>query len=242
MADADSEVSIDPVSLRILNRERIQVSQHVAASIAHELRAPVFAIASAARLLRYRITDDPVVETNVGRILRDAERLHSLVDALLEYGRPAPLRLSPADPDDLWAVVVASHTGELEARALLVHHTRANPPAACGIDALEFSQACSHVLGNAIDAAPEGSDLTIVSGTNPDGSWTSYIHNAGGPIAADVLPQIFEPLVTDKTGHPGIGLAVVRRILTDHGGSVSISENDVSGVTVMLTVPAARHG
>jgi signal transduction histidine kinase len=242
MADVDSEVGADSNSSRAMNRERIKVSQHVAASIAHELRNPVFAIASAARLLRYRITDDPVVETNIGRILRDAERLHLLVDALLEYGRPAPLRLAPADPDSIWSAVVASHTGQLEARALLVHHTRATPAASCAIDALEFSQACSNVLANAIDAAPEGSDLTIRSTTNADGSWMSEIHNGGAPIVADLLPQVFEPLVTNKTGHPGIGLAVVRRILTEHGGSVSMSENDASGVTVMFTIPAARHG
>jgi signal transduction histidine kinase len=242
MADADSEAGFDSVSSRAANRERIKVSQHVAASIAHELRNPVFAIASAARLLRYRITDDPVVETNIGRILRDAERLHALVDALLEYGRPAPLRLAPADPDDIWAAAIASHKGELESRALLVHHTRAHPPASCGIDALGFSQACSNVLGNAIDAAPEGSDLTITSVTNADGSWTSRIHNGGAPIPLDLLPQVFEPLVTNKPNHPGIGLAVVRRILTEHGGAVSIFQNDASGVTVMFTIPAARHG
>ncbi|MEO7083590.1 MAG: HAMP domain-containing sensor histidine kinase [Gemmatimonadaceae bacterium] len=242
MADAESEVTTGPVVTRAEQRERIKVSQHVAASIAHELRTPVFAIASAARLLRYRITDDPVIETNIGRILRDAERLHSLVDALLDYGRPAPLRLAPADPDDLWAAVVASHTGALESRALLVHHARAKPAAVCGIDALEFSQACSNVLGNAIDAAPEGSDLTITSTTNDDGSWTSEIHNAGTPIAPDILPQVFEPLVTNKPGHPGVGLAVVRRILTEHGGSVTISGNDESGVSVTFNIPAARHG
>jgi len=56
------------------DRERTQTAQDIAAGLAHELRNPVFAIASAARLLRYRVGDDPVIEKNVGRILREAER------------------------------------------------------------------------------------------------------------------------------------------------------------------------
>ncbi len=223
------------------DREAIRVSQRVAAAIAHELRNPVFAIASAARLLRYRITDDPVVETNIGRILRDAERLHVLVDALVEYGRPAPLRLTPADPDEIWSAVIGSHTGALEARALATHHEAAQPSASCAIDALEFAQACSNVLGNAIDAAPEGSDLYITSSVLPDGTWTSHLRNVGGPIAADLLPNVFEPLVTNKAGHPGMGLAVARRILTEHGGSAAL-DGGAPEVTVTFSLPPARRG
>ncbi|HEX3868327.1 MAG TPA: HAMP domain-containing sensor histidine kinase [Gemmatimonadaceae bacterium] len=223
------------------DRDAIRVSQHVAAAIAHELRTPVFAIASAARLLRYRITDDPVVETNIGRILRDAERLHTLVDALLEYGRPAPVRLVPADPDEIWASVIASHAGQLESRAIAVRHTPSAPRGTCGIDALEFAQACSNVLGNAIDASPEGSDIVIASSTAADGRWTSRVDNPGGPIAAEILPNVFEPLVTNKAGHPGIGLAATRRILAEHGGAVSLNGADAN-VTVTFSLPAARRG
>src|SRR5215208_3472334 len=94
---------------RTPNRERVKISQDVAAALAHELRNPVFAIASAAQLLRYRVTDDPVVEKNIGRIMREAERLNALVTALIDYGRPAPVRLSNADPDELWTHVIETH-------------------------------------------------------------------------------------------------------------------------------------
>src|SRR5215212_4681553 len=98
-----------PITTRTLQRERVKVSQVVAAAIAQELRNPVFAIASAAQLLRYRITDDPLIEKNIGRILREAERLNGLVTALLDYGRPAPVRLAAGDPDDVGTEVLATH-------------------------------------------------------------------------------------------------------------------------------------
>lgn len=241
MTTADPELRTDtPITTRTLRRERVKVSQNVAASIAQELRNPVFAIVSAAQLLRYRVTDDPLIEKNIGRILREAERLNGLVSALLDYGRPAPVRLEPGDPDDIWSDVVETLRGPLESRALLVQHTPAPTRAICAVDPEQLSQAFTHVLANAIDAAPEGSDLTIVSSTLPDGGWQSRLHNAGPAIPADALPHVFEPLFTTKPGRAGIGLAVAHRVVSEHGGTIALDNDAGAGVTVTFTLPAAR--
>lgn len=229
-----------PITTRTLRRERVKVSQHVAAAIAHELRNPVFAIASAAQLLRYRTTDDPLIERNLGRILRETERLNALVSALLEYGRPAPVRLEPADPDDVWTDVLESNRGVLESRALLVQHAPANTRAICAIDAEQLAQALGNALGNAIDAAPEGSDLLIESTTDRDGAWRSRLHNNGAAVPSELLPLVFEPLVSTKEGHAGIGLAVAHRILSEHGGSVSLESAEGAGTTFTVSLPAVR--
>jgi signal transduction histidine kinase len=225
---------------RTPSREREKISQDIAALIAHELRNPAFAIASAAQLLRYRITDDPVVEKNIGRILREAERLNSLVSALLDYGRPPAVQLAPADPDHVWAMVLAAHKGDLESRALIAHHSASHPRAHCNIDADQFAQALTNILSNAIDAATEGSDLTIVSTTRPDGAWQSRLHNDGPGIPSTMLASAFEPLVTNKPGHAGIGLAIAHRVLADHGGAIDLESADGLGTTLTLLVPTVR--
>src|SRR4051812_6496069 len=166
MTTAETEAGQETAArARTSSRERVKLSQDIAAGIAHELRNPVFAIASAAQLLRYRITDDPVIEKNIGRILREAERLNALVASLLEYGRPPAVQLASHDPDHVWSNVIAAHRGALESRALLIHHTPCTPRVACNIDVEQFTQACANALGNAIDAADEGTDLRIVSST-----------------------------------------------------------------------------
>ena len=183
-------------------RERVKASQDMAAALAHELRGPVFGITSAAQLLRYRITDDPVVEKNIGRILREAERLNSLVATLLEYGRPEPVRLAPANPDDVWVQVLADHRGALEAKALLARHTPAEPRIVCDVDPDQLGHAFSNALANAIDAAPEGTDLAILS-SSIDGGWESSLRNDGSPVAPETLAHAFEPLVSTKAGPSG---------------------------------------
>ena len=243
MTAAESDLHQDTAaSVRAHNRERVKLSQDIAAGIAHELRNPVLAVSSAAQLLRYRITDDPVVEKNIGRILREAERLNSLIAALLEYGRPPAVDLAPADPDHVWTTVIAAHRGELESRALLIHHAPANPRATCAIDAEQLADACSRALSNAIDAAPEGSDLTITSSSDETGAWTSRLHNDGAVIPASLLDTVFEPLVGTKPGHAGVGLAIAQRVLAEHGGAIAIESAADAGTTVTLALPAARLG
>src|SRR5512143_275970 len=240
MTAAESELRREtPITTRTLHRERVKVSQNVAAAIAQELRNPVFAIASAAQLLRYRITDDPLVDKNIGRILREADRLNGLITSLIDSGRPAPVRLAPADPDDVWDGVIESLRGALESKALLMHHTPAQPRASCNLDTEQLAQACAEALANAIDAAPEGSDLTITSTTSDDGAWRAQLHNEGTPIPADALLRVFELLFTTNPGHAGVGLAVAHRIVSEHGGTIALDSPGGGGATLTLTIPGA---
>lgn len=225
---------------RTVQRDRMKGAQDVAVALARELRNPVFAIASAAHLLRYRVTDDPVIEKNVGRILREAERLNTYVNALLEYGVPRPIRLVADDPDDVWSLVIGRHRGDLESRAILAHHTPAEPRATCSLDAEQLGHALSCALANAIEAAPEGSDIQIRSAATDDGLWVSVVHNDGATLDDDALARAFEPLVTNKPGHAGIGLAVARRIVTDHAGTVALRA-DGPGASLTFTLPTL-HG
>ncbi|HWJ12504.1 MAG TPA: ATP-binding protein [Gemmatimonadaceae bacterium] len=230
----------EPTTVRLSERARIKISQNLAAAIAHELRNPVYGITSAAQLLRYRVSDDPLIERNIGRIMREAERLNTLVAALLEFARPAPVRLGPGVPDDVWIDVLQSHRGALESKALLVDHAAAPSADPFNIDVEQLAQAFGNALVNAIEAAPEGSDLRIVSSVTPDGAWESRLQNPGSVIAPDILAGAFEPLVTTKAGHVGIGLAVAQRVMTDHGGSLALESETDSGTTVTFVLPPAR--
>ena len=139
-----------------------------------------------------------------------------------------------------WSAHHAAYRGDLESRALLVHHTPAHPRVQCDIDSDQFAQALTNALTNAIDAATEGSDLTIVSTTAADGGWQSRLHNDGPGISSSILSTVFEPLVTNKPGHAGIGLAIAHRVLADHGGSIEIESADGSGTTLTFSLPPAR--
>lgn len=220
------------------DRRQFQAIGDLAAGVAHELRNPLFGISSAAQLLRFRVKDDPVVEKNVGRILREVERLNRLVAALLEYGRPNPIHLAPGDPDAVWDDILEEQRGRLESRALLLQRTRAEPALRCAIDPQQLGQALLSVLVNATDAAPEGSDLTLKTSQLPNGAWRCRLHNGGAAIPPDVLPRVFEIFFTTTAGSTGIGLALCQRIVEEHGGTVAIESAPGVGTTTTIDLPA----
>lgn len=227
---------------RAAHRERLDALGEVATGIAHELRNPLFGISSAAQLLRFRVTEDPVVEKNVGRVLREVERLNAMVAALLEYGRPSPLRLEPGDPDAVWDEVLEKQRGRLESKALQVARTRAPHAGRISIDRGHLAQVFTNLLDNAIDAAPEGTDLALTSGTLPSGAWRTRLANGGGALPADVLGRAFDLFFTTKPGGTGMGLPLCQRIVEEHGGTIGLESSAVAGTAAVVTLPARVEG
>jgi signal transduction histidine kinase len=211
----------------------------MAAGIARELRQPLLAISSAAQLLRFRVAEDPVVEKNVGRILREVERLNAFSSALLEYARTDALHVTSADPDALWDDVLENERGRLESRALLVQRARASSGVHCSVDTAQTKRLLTELLENAAEAAPEGSDLVLASAV-ADGAWRCELRN-GGTLPPEAQERAFDLFFTTRPGSAGIGLALARRIAEDHGGALTL-QSDAQGTTATLTLPASPSG
>jgi signal transduction histidine kinase len=217
-------------------RHRSGAIGEVAAGVAQELRNPIFGISSAAQLLRFRAREDPVMETNVGRILREVERLNRMVGTLVELGRPIVLKLALADPDSVWDDVLESERGRLESRSIAIRRTRPDTPTSISIDTEQLAQAFKSILSNAVDAAPVATDISLQSAILPNGGWRSRLTNGGSPIPPDMLPRVFEPFLSTKPGSSGVGLAVARRIVEEHHGTIAIESNSESGTTVVVSL------
>jgi signal transduction histidine kinase len=220
-------------------RHRSGAIGEVASGVAQELRNPIFGISSAAQLLRFRAREDPVMETNVGRILREVERLNRMVGTLVELGRPIVLKLGLADPDSIWDEVLESERGRLESRSIAIRRTRPDPPATIAIDAEQLAQAFRSILSNAVDAAPVATDITLQSTLLPNGGWRSGLTNGGSPIPAEMLPRVFEPILSTKPGSSGVGLALAQRIVEEHQGTIAIESSAGSGTTVLVSLSSA---
>ncbi|MDQ6888314.1 MAG: ATP-binding protein [Gemmatimonadota bacterium] len=219
-------------------RRRREAIAEVAAGIAHKLRNPLFGISSAAQLLRFRSQQDPVVERNVGRILREVEQLNAMVADLLEYGRPRPLSLAPHDPDTIWDEVLHGNRGLLEGHSLTLRRTRASVPVRCAVDAERLAQLFVNLLTNAVEAAPSGSEITLTTSAAQDG-WHCALQNGGPAIAPELLPRVFDIFATGKPGRTGIGLALCRRIVDEHGGRITLDSSMTEGTRVVVMLPGA---
>ena len=238
---AQAGAAIDRVRLvgRLGQKQRLEAVGEVATGVAHELRNPLFGISSAAQLIRFRAREDVVVERNVGRILREVDRLSKMVTSLLEFGRPKPISLAAGDPDQVWDEVLDTQRGLLESRALLVQRSRPAHPVAARIDPEQIAQVFLNLLVNASDHAPPASDLVMESAVAPHGGWRFRLTNGGPAIAPDVLNRVFEMFYSTKPTGTGIGLALCQRIVVEHGGQITIESAPELGTTVTITLPPA---
>jgi two-component system, NtrC family, sensor histidine kinase AtoS len=141
----------------------------------------------------------------------------------------------------VWDEVLDAQRGLLESKALVLRHARAQPRVICNIDRELLAQVLVNILVNAIDAAPEGSDLSLTAAQLPNGSWRCRLHNLGATIAPDVLPRVFELFFSTKPGGTGIGLALCQRTIEEHGGTISIESARDTGTTVTIVLPSAER-
>jgi len=125
----------------------------------------------------------------------------------------------------------------LESKALVARHQPADPRATCDVDLEQIAQVFVNVLSNAVDAAPEASDLILTSTILPAGGWRCRLHNEGPPISPELLPRVFELFFTTKPGGSGVGLALCQRILAEHGGTITLDSTADAGTTLTITLP-----
>jgi signal transduction histidine kinase len=177
------------------------------------------------------------MERNVGRIMHEAEHLNELIAALMELSEHPSPTLAPGDPDQLLTDVVAARRGALESKSLVVEHLSAEPRAVCDFDRDQLRNAIARLLDNAIDAAPEGSDIRIQSRVSQANAWTCSIRNDGA-VTPEQLRRAFEPFHSGRSAHAGVGLTLARRVIAAHSGTIELKA-DEKGVEATLSLPVA---
>ncbi len=203
----------------------------MSAVLAHELRNPLASLKGHAQLLAERVEHDAVLAPKAGRVVSEAVRLEQLMNDLLGFVASGELRRVDVDPNDvLRAAVESAGAWRVEARYL---PTRTHWP----LDAGRLQQALENVLRNAVQASPEERRVEV-SVEQQEASLVFTVKDHGPGIAAGEEERIFEPFVTGRMRGVGLGLAITRRIVELHGGSVSARSHAGGGAEFRLTVPA----
>ncbi len=232
-------------------RERIEEFGRIASGIAHEVKNPLGGIRGAAELLAARAENAKSRET-AELIVREVDRIATLVDDLSAIGRPEALRPSPVnlhrvldDVLDLLAMdPLGAHT-KLERRFdPSIPELRA--------DADRLTQVFLNLARNALEAMePEGGRLRIVTRMSldhrldpADGARLPGVviefEDSGAGIAPELLPRVTTPFVTTKARGSGLGLALARHFVALHGGILQLESVPGRGTCARVTLPLRR--
>src|SRR4051794_22874419 len=220
--------------------ERLATIGQFAAGIGHELRNPLGVIESSLFLLRQHLGQEvaslPQVAKHLDRIGGEVLRANKTIQDLLDLARNRPPRRLPTGLRQL----VESAT----ANALLPSMVRVTVAAvpddlAIHVDPDQIQQVLVNLFMNAAQAMPEGGRIEVAAEALPSTAAASIrVHDDGPGIPAEVRHRIFEALFTTKAKGSGLGLALCRRIVEAHGGTIQLAPSH-SGAAFVLVLPTA---
>ena len=228
--------AIRAMEARMRAADRLASLGRMAANIAHEIRNPLASLSGAVEVL----TAGPPDETRerLGQIvLKETERLNVIIREFLEYARPAPLSRSEANVGEILDEVLVL----LEHRATpgTLKVVREFPPSLMWqVDRQQFRQAIWNLCVNAFQAMPEGGELRVSTAVTGR-TLVLKVTDTGEGIVATDLAQIFEPFFSTKADGSGIGLALVHRIVQEHGGEIEVHSVRGAGTSFTISLPPA---
>ena len=225
--------------------ERLTAFGVLAAAMAHEIKNPLLGIRGAAQLLREELpTDDAREYTDV--IIREADRLNVLMEEMLDFARPHPLKRTLLNVHEILDGVIALERPSCTVRGIQIRQQYDPSLPDLWADRNQLTQTFLNLTRNAWEAMPHGGALTL---TTRRSSEPIRIGPGGGPmlvvefadegvgIPAEVQRKLFTPFFTTKAKGSGLGLAISHRIIEEHGGRFVIKSTPGQGTTVRVYLP-----
>ena len=212
--------------------ERMATFGQVVASIGHELRNPLGVAESSVFLLEKRVGTDPGAKKHLQRIGEQIAIANGIVGALLDLVRDRPM-----DPQSLALSEVVAKAVDLVHRPEGVK-VEVKPLDGLRVlgDAAQLRQVFVNLVQNAVEACGETGAVTV-DGHMADGKVEISVEDTGHGLDAAVKARLFEPLITTKSKGVGLGLALVKRIVERHRGTIGHVTPPSRGARFILTLP-----
>ena len=217
--------------------EQLAAVGELAAGIAHEIRNPLASISGSVQVLSHDLSVGSAERRLMEIIVSESNRLSKILEEFLRFVRPQERRVAAFDVAgniqevlDLFRLsdeISDAHQIEADVRPAVSQLSG---------DRDQIRQIIYNVAKNAVRAMPEGGRL-IVEGRE-DGAWYSIkFRDTGRGMSVEELARVFTPFSTAFDGGTGLGMAIVRRIVEDHGGAIDVESRPGEGTTVTILLP-----
>jgi signal transduction histidine kinase len=205
-----------------------------AAMVGHDLRNPMQGISGAAYILRQKFGSaaDPVTTEMLGVIESGLCYANNIVNELLDYSREIHLELTEA------TAKMVTEAALLQVKIpenVTVRNLTEDKPRLL-LDTAKTQRVFVNLIANAVDAMPKGGELAMTSAEAKEMLEVKF-SDTGEGIPDDVLRNLWKPLTTTKSKGMGLGLAICKRIVEAHGGSIDVESTIGKGSTFTIRLP-----
>ena len=225
----------------LIRAEQLAAIGQLAASIAHEVRNPLTGIKLLVSATLQRQPSGSLSREDLEFIHGEIARLEKKLQALLEFARPSEPAREPCDLRELvgaaWQLV-ATRAGQIGVRGDL------DLPAEAVRVEVDHDQIISVLVNlflNALDAMPEGGQLSVRLRQDESGGVELAVADSGAGIDPALAARLFTPFASTKKTGTGLGLSISQRVVVDHGGALTASNRPEGGACFTITLPAGNH-
>jgi signal transduction histidine kinase len=211
-------------------RERVSALGDVAAAFAHEVRNPLNAVSVGLQRLGSEFAAAPADdhERLVGLMQGEVRRLNAIVEQFLSLARPLPLAPAPFAVPDLLEEIATLVEGDACPSGVTVRVDVPAEAVTVTADRDHLKQVLLNLALNGLQAMEKGGTLTLSAGRARE-DVTVAVEDTGTGIPAELLPRVFDPYFTTRARGLGLGLAIARRIVEEHGGSITVESRPGHG-------------
>ena len=227
---------------RAVQAERVAAWRELARRLAHELKNPLFPLqVTVENLVRAKQKApelfEEVFDEGTTTLLAEINNLKAIIGRFSEFSKmPQPQR-QPTQVNDVVQSVLRVFQAQLQATSPIVVHTELAatlPEISADPDLLH--RALSNLVLNAIDAMPQGGELTIRTRAL-NGRVEISVSDTGSGLTPEECERLFTPYYTTKQHGTGLGLAIVQSVVSDHGGKISVESTKERGTTFRIELP-----
>ena len=244
LVSEDITVSGESTPVKEDPRSIAQITELVG-GLAHELRNPLSTMMINLKLLAEDLQDEQSSGGDVRRralikvdaLRREAERLQNLFDEFLNLAGPFTLHKAQIDINLIVSRLAQFLEPMARANNVSVTVATAESPLMCLADEELLSQALLNIVLNGQQAMTDGGYLRIAAGEGEGEAFIS-VSDTGVGIAAEDAERVFRPFFSTKAKGSGLGLSITRRIIEEHGGTLTFSSELSKGTTFTIRLPA----
>ncbi len=231
----------------LIRAQRDAAWGEVARRLAHEIKNPLTPIQLSAERLRHKFlrkmepTDAEMLDRATRTIVQQVDAMKEMVNAFSDYARPPRMHPTPLQADALVADVLELYRNDHS--GVTLEAELAAPGRMIEADAGRLRQVLHNLIKNALEALDGVSAPRLAVSTRflrqRDLDWVELRVEDNGPgFGDDIINDLFEPYVTTKVKGTGLGMAIVKKIVEEHGGAIWAENRTQGGACVILRLPA----
>lgn len=223
----------------LIKKERLAAIGQMASIVSHEIRNPLAVMANSLYLIKARSGEnaDPRILKNIAIIEQEIKQANGIIEEILGYARSREQIFTNVDLNLYVKEILSSYPIPQNIKVVAEY---ASKPLPVRIDTEEMKQAVRNIIGNSLEVMPSGGQLIVKTKIEGDNAVLS-IRDTGSGIPKDVQDKIFNPFFTTKSRGTGLGLAVVKKVVSRNDADIMLQSEEGKGTKISIILKLRKE-